>query len=263
MPLLHFAFGNLAREQLFTEQIDAFCEKILASMSLRASICPEFLPILNNSRAQWAIPNSAQITPDGGVAFKEGTNSPPVALLPADVWMLCFANLPITKLRQWPHAEHYGKLAIVFSNRFRSQVNAKPVSYYQLHELQNDPKVIVYNEAIKQKQQVEELAQELLAYRKPAKLWPKFRQLFGSISIQNNPTGLAIEHITYSRYQDGYEFFTEAESRVVTDEYNQYIPFNESDVLEIIAPSIDGKNHIQNWLIKNWTTQPPVTVYPT
>ena len=263
MPLLHFAFGSLAREKLFTEQIDAFCEKILTPMRLRASICPEFLPILNNSGAQWAIPNSAQVTPYGGVTFRESINSPPVALAPADVWMLCFANLPIRKLRQWPHAEHYGKLAIVFKNSFRSQVNAKAVSYYQLHELQHDPKVIAYNEAIKQKQQVEELAQELLAYRKPAKLWPEFRQLFGLTSIQNNPNGLTVEHITYSRYQDGYEFFTEAESRIVTDENNQHIPFNECDVLKIITPSPEGKNHIQNWLMKNWTIQPPVIIYPT
>ena len=110
MPLIHFAFGNLARKKQFTEQVDTFCEKILSPMRLRASMCPEFLPILNNQGAQWAIPRSAQITSNCGLTFQEWTNSPPVALLPADVWMLCFANLPLNKLRQWPHTDHYGKL---------------------------------------------------------------------------------------------------------------------------------------------------------
>jgi hypothetical protein len=263
MALIHFAFGNLAGQGKYTEQADAFCEKILGHRRLKASLCPEFLPILNNLNAQWAIPDSAQATQNGGVEFQEWTNSPPVSLLPQNIWMLCFTDLSLSKLSQWPHTKHYGKLAIVFTNDFRARVNARQVSYYQLHNLSKDPKVIAYNQAIKKNHKVEELANELLAYRKPAKLWPEFRKLFGVTALHHGPNGITINPMPYSRYEDGYVFSTEAEARVLATPINPYIQFDESDVFQILAPSLHAQHQIQSFLKENWVKKPPVFLFPT
>jgi len=263
MALLHFAFGDFARKKQLPQQADEFCSKILLKKQLRGSLCPEFIPLINHPNALWAKSESAVLTTEGAITFSDWTNSPPVSLLPQDIWMICFADLPLNKLAGWPHVEHYGKLAIVFSNRFRSRINARQVFYYHLRDLVKDPKVISYNQALKENISAAKLRDELLAYRKPAILWPEFRRLFGVISLRHDENRASIEHITYSRYRDGYVFSTEAEARVITSSTNPYIQFEESDVLQIITPSSESQNQIQKFLNENWVNKPPVLLYPT
>lgn len=119
MPLIHFAFGGHHRAGEHEEQLRAFTEHILLPKRLRSFACPEFLPILNSPTAKWGKPSSAVTLDDGSVTFTEWIPSPPVGLLPNDVFMISFVNTSLRKLRNWKPAEHYGKLGIAFTDDFK------------------------------------------------------------------------------------------------------------------------------------------------
>lgn len=99
MPLMHFAFGGLHREGKQEEQLDQFVEKILLPRTLRSFICPEFVPIINSRNARWGDPNSAFQVGDGGVSFSNWVKSPPVGLLPCNVSMVSFVDIPYKKMK--------------------------------------------------------------------------------------------------------------------------------------------------------------------
>lgn len=261
MALLHFAFGGLHRQGDFPAQIASTCEHILGPRRLRAGLCPEFLPIRTEPGARWAVPASLRIE-DAGVTFDEWVDAPPVALLPCDAWMVSFADLPLRKLRNWSPARHYGRLAIVFTDAFRKRGGARQVHYYSLRDLLQDPLVRRYHAAIAAQEPLDALVQELLGYRKPARLWPAFRRLFGMTELIATPAGTRTRLLTYDRYPDGYDFTEECEARVVLSEQECDLPFESADVLRVLAPDESSREKLGVYLTAHWPRVPPVGVFP-
>lgn len=266
MPLCHFAFGSLHRAGNLEEQTDSFVNKILLPRVLKAFSCPEFLPIINNPTARWAIPDSVRQEEGGAIEFERWVQSPPVSLLPCDVWMISFCDIPLNKLRTWSPSSHYGKLGIVFTNEFKARHRIKSVQYYELLGLKNDRVARAFNDAVNQynNEERERLSSILLGYRKPAILWREFEELFGVLMVTAGNCGKTeIEKLTYSRYETGYAFCEEREARWVTSEGNSYLSFEEKDVFRVIVPDSTVGEEIKSALMSSWTRAPEVMIYPT
>lgn len=263
MPLCHFAFGSLHRANNLKAQVDAFIENILIPKQLKAFSCPEFLPIINRPGAMLGVPDSAVVTEDGAMTFTSWVKSPPVGLLPCDVWMISFVDVPFKKLAKWVPSTHYGKLGIAFTDAFRRRNQIKNVRYYQLRGLEKDPLVARYNRAIVREVtfEADNISKILLGYRKPAVLWPEFEQLFAMIKFTAGPQGAGIEKLTYSRYATGYKFHEEHEARWITADTNHSLPFSESDVLKIIVPNSEIGDIVNAALNAKWSGV-HIMVYP-
>lgn len=122
MPIIHFAFGRHYRAREPEKQVDVFIKFILATRKLKAGICPEFLPIL--SAQGQMVPTAAFATDKGGgiIMFDKPEHfkpAPPIRLLPEDVPMVSFVDIPFNKLCRWAPSNHYGRLGIAFTNDFR------------------------------------------------------------------------------------------------------------------------------------------------
>jgi hypothetical protein len=264
MPLMHFAFGSLHREGKIKEQLEQFVEKILLPKTLRSFICPEFVPIINSPNAKWGDPDSAFQTEDGGVSFSKWVKSPPVGLLPCDVPMISFVDIPYKKMKTWEPSEHYGKLGLSFKNGFKISNNVKKVSYYALPALEKDPLVVKLNKAINESDEntKNDLWKQVLHYRKPSILWEEFNGLFAPLRISNDPSGVDIKKITYSRYDVGYKFESEQESRIVTENEGDLIRFSTDDILSVIVPDESSKNYLRNLPDIDWLKSVDIKVYP-
>jgi hypothetical protein len=266
MPLCHFAFGSLHRAGKLVEQTDSFLEHILLPKKLHSFVCPEFMPIINSPNALVANPDSARAIEGGGVTFDEWVPAPTVGLLPNDVWMISFVDVPLRKLRQWRPSEHYGKLGIAFTDKFRQRTGAQRVTYYEYPNLARDPFVIELNQAILKNdvKERERLAKMVVERRKPAKLWPEVNGLFAVLKLTAGHSGqTTIEKLTYSRYEEGYDFEVEQEARIVTKEQDRDVTFPEADVLSIIVPNPETKSRIESELGSAWSKVPPVIEYPS
>ena len=266
MPLLHFAFGGHHRSGNHDKQIEEFVQHILRPRKLRAFICPEFMPLLNNPNALVGAKSSAR--PDGNylITFDEFVPAPPVSLLPCDVWMVSFVNIALSKLSGWAPSGHYGHLGIAFKNDFQRKYKVRPVSYYQYPCWDKDPLVIAFNQVVMGNNEAEKerLFNDLVRFRKPARLWPEFNEQFATLRLTAQiGGGVEIDKITYSRYEVGYDFQSEYEARWVTKEHHTDMPFRESDVLAIVVPDVRAKRLIEDALSKHWAVAPPVMKYPT
>jgi hypothetical protein len=266
MPLCHFVFGSLYREGRPAEQAKEFIDKILLPRSLKAFPCPEFLPMINNPGAIMAVPKSAVELEKGGVSLTRWAQSPPVFLLPSDVWMISFCDVPLKKLYQWGPSNHYGQLGIAFTNDFKRRHGIRNVQYYKLQGLEKDKLVKEFNAAVSRSDDIErkKLSRTLLGFRKPDVLWQEFKELFGSLKMSVTGEGnTKIDHITYSRYETGYIFRYEREARWVTEEGSNFLPFEEKDVLKLIVPNLDVGAQVKDALEASWTHVPEVIVYPS
>ncbi|MCE2926789.1 MAG: hypothetical protein LW823_03990 [Rickettsiales bacterium] len=260
MALIHFAFGRYARDGDIDTQVTNTCEMILGPRKLRAASCPEFIPILNTPNSISFLPESAQRIPNG-VRLNKLVPSPPISLLREDILMLCFSDLALSKLKNWPCLNHYAQLAIVFTDMFKKRIGARPVHYYELAHLPNDRKVIEFNQASNQgiqSEKIQKLKEELLIYRKPKVMWPEFRKLYGVIRVSQ--TNFKV--ITYDDYTEGYNFSAEYEARVIMNKEKTFIQFEEKDVLKIFAPTIDAKLQLTQFLTKNWKQAPLIELFP-
>jgi hypothetical protein len=265
MALCHFAFGSLHRAGKLDRQVDSFLEKILIPKKLRSFVCPEFLPVINNPNTLWAKPDSATAIQGNGVTFDEWVPAPPVALLPNDVWMISFVDVPLRKLHSWKPSGHYGRLGVAFTDKFRQRVGVRRVGYYQYPNLLKDPLVISLNRAISDNNVTERdrLSRQVVHYRKPARLWPEINTLFATLKLTADQRGLTeIEKMTYSRYEEGYDFQVELEARIVTSDHNRDVSFAESEVLLIIVPDHPTKMRIEAELSRVWANVPKVIEYP-
>lgn len=265
MPLIHLAFGSHHRAGEIDQQVRAFVEHILLPRKLRSFVCPEFMPIINNPNALVANPNSARAIGDSGITFDEWVPAPPIGLLPNDVWMVSFVNIPFNKLRDWKPSRHYGRLGLAFRDEFRRRNQVRRVNYYQYPDLAKDPLVIALNRAISANNagERERLSKLVVELRKPARLWREINDLFAVLKLTSRPTdGVAIEKLTYSRYEVGYDFEAEQESRLVTTEQHRDIAFAESEVLAIVVPDARVKAEIEYALIEHWEKMPTVVEYP-
>jgi len=266
MPLCHFAFGSLHRAGKHDEQTEAFLSNILLPKRLRSFVCPEFMPVLNNPKALTADPDSARVIEGGGVTFDKWVPSPPVGLLPNDVWMISFVDVPLKKLRHWAPAEQYGKLGVAFTDKFRARTHAQRVAYYdQYANLARDPMVLRLHRAIQtqDKAEMERLRHLVVERRKPARLWPELNGLFSMLRITKGADAQAtLEKITYSRYPEGYDFTVEQEARIVTTEGDRDIYFDESEVLTVIAPDEATKELVRTRLDGHWSATPQFHLFP-
>lgn len=267
MPLCHFAFGSLHRAGKYEEQIKEFLNNILLPKRLRSFVCPEFMPVLNSPDALMGDPDSARVVEGGCVTFDRWVPSPPVGLLPNDVWMISFVDVPLKKLRRWEPAEHYGKLGIAFTDKFRARTHALRVTYYnQYDNLALDPMVLQLDKAIQaqDKAEMERLQHLVVERRKPARLWPELNGLFAMLKItMGSDTQATFEKITYSRYPQGYDFTMEQEARIVTGEGDRDVHFDESEVLTVIVPDEATKKLVKAQLDRHWKTPPQFLVFPT
>lgn len=266
MPLIHFAFGGLHREGRKQEQLKQFVEHILTPQNLRSFVCPEFVPIINSPNAKWGDPDSVRVTEEGCLSISM-VESPPVALQPCDVSMISFVDIPFKKIKNWTPSEHYGKLGISFKNSFKSSNNVTKVSYYTLPALERDPLVVKLNKAMNSNNAnnaniKNNLRNQLLHYRKPGVLWKEFNGLFAPMRISNSVSGVDIEKITYSRYKIGYDFKSERESRIITENAGDLITFSKEDVLAIIVPDEKARNYLINLSNIDWLKEVEIIVYP-
>lgn len=195
MPLMHFGFGGLHREGKLREQTDSFIDHILIPKQLKSFICPEFLPIMNSPTALMADPDSVVTNNDGSISFEKYVKSPPVALLPNDIPMICFVDIPFKKLKSWHPTEHYGKLGISFTDSFRKRLNVTKVFYYKLPNLEKDNLVIECNKAMNSNDsdKLEQLTNKITHFRKPSILWPEFNSLFAPLHIKQTNGNTTIE----------------------------------------------------------------------
>ena len=264
VPIIHFVFGSQFREGNLEGQATSFIEQILEKRALKSFCCREYLPRISIPGGKTAVPGSAVEAGDGGVTFTEWISSPPVFLLPHQVWMISFVYIQFKKLIAWPHFEHYGQLSIAFTNQFRKRAPAKSVDYYRLSNLALDPKVRSLERAFctENKQAQTALIDEIVSFRKPATLWKELETQFTQLRLTKGPEGITIEQDTYSRYEVGYDFQSEKEVRIVTDAENRIVEFRESDVLSIIVPNTDIQARIEQFIEKNWSTKPSVFIYP-
>lgn len=267
MPLCHFAFGSLHRAGKHDEQINEFLNNVLLPKRLRSFVCPEFMPVLNSQNALMGDPGSARIVEGCGVTFDKWVPSPPVSLLPSDVWMISFVDVSLKKLRRWEPAEHYGKLGIAFTDKFRARTHALRVTYYdQYANLARDQMVLQLHRAIQaqDKAEMERLQHLVVERRKPARLWPELNSLFSMLKITMVSEAQAtFEKITYSRYPQGYDFTIEQEARIVTGDGDRDVHFDESEVLTVIVPDEATKKLVKARLDGQWSTTPQFFIFPT
>jgi hypothetical protein len=211
----------------------------------------------------WGDPDLAKVMEDGGVTLTKWVPAPPVALLPVDVWMISFVHIPFNKLKSWSGSAHYGCLGIAFTASFERRVGIKRVHYYQYPTLEKDPAVIAYNNAVSAKDpNIQNIADGLSGYRKPARLWPEINGLFAMLKVSGGPGGTSVEKLTYSRYEINYSFEAEQEARKVMAEQARDLPFEETDVLAIIVPDENARKTVNSFLSNEWKACPNVLVYP-
>lgn len=83
------------------------------------------------------------------------------------------------------------------------------------------------------------------------------------MKITSDPIGkTSIEHLTYSRYDVGYAFQSELESRLVTLDQRD-VSFSEADVLAIIVPDSHMKTRVEIALNAAWERKPQVLEFPS
>ena len=189
--------------------------------------------------------------------------APPVRLLPEDIWMISFVDIPFNKLRSWPASGHYGGLGIAFTDAFSRRVGIRRVTYYQYPNLARDSLVIRLNQAyLAGTADREYLHQEVVHYRKPARLWAKFNDLITPLTLtrESDESG-KVEKSTYSRYEIDYDFEAEREARKVMSENSRDLEFLESDVLGVVTPDQGTADTINAFLSKAWTKPPTVRVH--
>lgn len=269
---IHFAFGKLGKSGRVEEQTDAVIEHILRDKRLKVYKCKEFIPIFPNRNSK-PIPLKPFRRVEGRidlvVAAIDGdrlTDIDSIRYLPEDVPMICFIKIAVNQLKYSTHAKEYGKLGIVLTNDFLKAQGIRCVHYYTEESLYTDPLILKWNHdwAKGNLSDVEarQLQKEITAYRKPAKLFPSFRQSVTHI-IQFGYGEPQTDYFTYNRYAEGYDFAKENEYRIILDEGIDYLYFEEGDMYMIITPDLEAKKAIETFLNQNWREKPKVEVYPT
>lgn len=67
----------------------------------------------------------------------------------------------------------------------------------------------------------------------------------------------------YSRYQIGYNFRNEQEHRIVFNDNEKYLYFDEEGFFMIITPNDESKIRVENYLKANWERPPIVKIFPS
>ena len=270
---IHFAFGALGKQGKKEEQTNQVIECILKWKRFKVSKCKEFLPVFPIKGAKRIPREMFKVTEDGLEATFHPKEDPAwleklpddktIHYLPLDVPMICFIKTSFSKLRTSVHSSEYGKFGIVLNDKFLKESGIRPVYYYTEESLWRDPLIRKWNagERILSASEKTDLEKEIVSYRKPAFLFPSFRESVIT-KITRDTEGVSIEYLTYDRYPEGYDFTGEAEHRLLFNEGVEYFYFDESDLHMIITPNSSAQIRIIDYLNNNWAKQPYVVQYP-
>lgn len=270
---IHFAFGSLGKQGKIQEQTKCVIEHILKEKRLKVSKCKEFIPAYPIRGAK-KIPKELYKVTDDGVAATLDVKDPnwfsklpddiSIHYLPMDVPMICFIKISFNKLKSSAHSNEYGKFGIVLTNSFLKSKGIKPVYYYTEESLWNDPLIRKWNYGSKNlsAESKKELEKEIISYRKPATLFPSFKESVIT-KLTKMSEGMKVEYLTYDRYREGYDFKRENEYRIGFDEGVDYLYFNESDLYMLIIPNLKAKNEIEAYLNQTWAQHPQIKIFPS
>ncbi len=271
---IHFAFGTLGKQGKTREQTEKVIEFVLREKKLLVSKCKEFIPRFPEKGAKRIPWEKLKTTEDGLEAtfypkedpywFHKLPDDATIHYLPMDVPMICFMRISFNQLRTSPHSREYGKFGIVLTDKFLRSKGVRPVKYYTEESLWNDLliKKWNYSQKVLSVKEKEDLEKELLTYRKPATLFPSFKESVITKLIRT-PEGVNVEYLTYDRYPEGYDFTKEHEYRITFDEGIEYLYFDESDLFMIIAPNLKAKGIVEKYLKESWSYQPHVEIFPS
>lgn len=269
---IHFTFGDLARRGLIKEQTESVIKFVLQEKRLQVSKCWEFIPKFPERGAK-RIPEHMFKATDNGIAadidikdpdwFNKLPDAKTVHYLHVEVPMLCFIKVSFNKLKNSMHHQQYGKFGVVLTDEFLKRKKIKPVYYYTEESLWNDPLIRKWNYGVKSLSETNRklLIKEIVSYRKPATLFPSFKESI-SIEVQQTSNGTKVKYLTYDRYDEGYDFEKENEYRIVFDEGLDYLYFNEDDLYMVITPNSEAKSKVESFFKQNWGRQPSVKLYP-
>jgi len=271
---IHFAFGALDKEQKLEEQTEAVIEYILKEKRLKVSKCKEFLPAFPTPGAKRIPPDMFKATDDGAAAtfypqkdpqwFKKLPDDTTIHYLPVDVPMICFIKISFNHLKNCTHCNEYGRFGIVLTDSFLKANRIRPVYYYTEESLWSDALIRKWNYYAQNpdKGQKSGLEKEIVSFRKPASLFPSFREsVVMKVTRASNRT--KIEHLTYDRYTEGYDFRKEHEYRIVFDEGVDYLYFEEKDLFTVITLNMKTQRRIEDFFNQNWKEKPRVMIYPS
>jgi hypothetical protein len=247
-------------------------ELILRPRRLRASRCPEFIPVFGQTsdhswvidEGQTAALNADKLKSKGDYLHIVGVNRPHASIiyLPVMVNMLCFICIPLKKIVASPHTQEYGCFGLVFCEKFHKRIGTRPVAYYTEADVRNDRLIKKYNElAATQSTKLKTLEREIVYFRKPAKLFRSFRES-AITNIENTGGEIKVEQLTYDRYLEGYDFSQENEWRAVVEDDKEYVEFDACDLYQILVPNIGVKSRVEEFLRQCWKIKPKVEMCP-
>lgn len=271
---IHFTFGTLGKQGKLEDQTEAIVQYILKEKRLKVSKCKEFIPAFPMPGAKRIPSDMFEATDNGAAAtfypkkdpewFNKLPNDTTIHYLPIDVPMICFIKISFSQLKNSSHSSEYGRFGIVLTDSYLRAKGIRPVHYYTEESLWNDQliKKWDYNAKSLNKEEKKELEKEIVSFRKPSSLFPSFRESV-IMKITRDSNGTKIEHLTYDRYEEGYDFRKENEHRIVFDEGVDYLYFEERDLFMIITPDTKVQRRIQDVFSRNWKEKPRVTIYPS
>jgi Putative abortive phage resistance protein AbiGi, antitoxin len=261
---IHFTFGELAKSGKLEEQFSEITNKIVIPKRLKVSVCQEFIPIPNESSGNIIHFDLTKGTLEKGgfnLTTEHTTSPPSISYLPEDVPMICFIKCSLKKLKNHPHKNEYGKLGIVFTEKFYRKNKLRQVSYYDEESVKKDPLIKKYTQNNLNDHARRNLSKEITTYRKPKTLTENFsKSTVARISASEN--GSSLNFYTYDRYRIGYDFTIEAEYRIAFEPQVDFLHFEESDVFMIIVPNMAIEEKLVKFLKKNWATIPRIAIFP-
>ncbi len=268
---IHFAFGTLGKQGKLEEQTEAIIQYILKEKRLKASKCKEFIPAFPTPGAKLIPPDMFKATDEGAAAtfypqkdpkwFEKLPDDTTIHYLPVDVPMICFIKISFSQLKNSTHSNEYGRFGIALTDSFLKSNRIRPVYYYTEESLWSDPLIRKWNYAKDlDKGQKSKLEKEIVSFRKPASLFPSFRQSV-TMKITRASNETKIEHLTYDRYKEGHNFRKENEYRIIFNEGVDYLDLEEKDLFMVITPDAEVQRRIQDFFSQNWKDKPRGMTY--
>ncbi len=268
---IHFAFGALGKQGNIKDQTQQVIEYILKEKRLKVTKCLEFLPVYPKKGAKKIPIERFKPTSNGVMAGITSTGLNGLRLLPddknihylpVDVPMICFIKISFNKLKSSTHMNEYGRSGLVLTDTFLTALGIRPVHYYTEDSLWDDPLIKKWNDEANSSRHNPQLQKEIVSYRKPATLFPSFRESV-TMRLSKTSSEFNIKYLTYDRYKEGYDFTNEQEHRIVFEEGVEYLYFNENDLFMVLTPDSWSKDRVEMYFRVNWTKKPEIRIFPS
>ncbi|KTD71529.1 hypothetical protein [Legionella tucsonensis] len=262
--LIHFAFGS---DKLNPNlQYSKLLNFILQYRRLKISKNEEFIPVPTKPNGILLNPNHFTLNWNGHISqVMPKTYSKKFgdyAFLPHPVRMICFIKCKLNSKEMHHHSIRYGKMGLIFKEEFLQQNGLKKVAYYTNNDIAKDPLLKEYwalsrNTKPEDANRLKELAKEICLTRKPALQYEDFRSEASTvISVSDGQISL----YQYDRYEDGYDFRRENEYRIPFTTPDEYMYFEEQDLLGITVPNHKIAKKLSEYLV-GWTKRPEVIIF--